>query len=68
MKRAATSTVIFDDELDEGAGGEPLEYAGVLKATPSPEKKAKLATAKKTKKSAKKTIGMLFVYLISDLW
>ncbi|XP_060563852.1 LOW QUALITY PROTEIN: uncharacterized protein C19orf47-like [Ruditapes philippinarum] len=55
VKRAATSTVTFDDDEDEDADPIPLEYAGVLKESPS--KKAKLEVAKKLKKTASKTLA-----------
>ncbi|KAL4238906.1 hypothetical protein ACF0H5_003613 [Mactra antiquata] len=59
VKRPATSTVDFDDDDDNDddgdlSDGDPLEYAGVLKA--SPTKKAKLDAANKIKKTAKKTL------------
>ena len=71
VKRAATSTVTFDDESDDDPVGSPLEYAGVLKSSPSPVKKAKRTTtttavrttttaAPKVKKVAKRTPGMYF--------
>ncbi|WAR19150.1 CS047-like protein [Mya arenaria] len=61
VKRAATSTVSLDDDdsddRDDDAvvAGPILEYAGVLKASPS--KKAKIVTAKKIMKSAQKTLA-----------
>ncbi|XP_045168252.1 uncharacterized protein C19orf47-like isoform X2 [Mercenaria mercenaria] len=58
VKRAATSTVTFDDDDDDvvsPSSGIPLEYAGVLKESPS--KKAKLETVKKLKKTAHKTLA-----------
>lgn len=59
VKRAATSTVSFDDDDidDEDTAGEPLEYAGVLKSLSSPEKKAKLSVPQKIKKTVKKAQG-----------
>ena len=47
MKREATSTSV-DLESDEDDTGEQLEYAGILKTTTSPAKKAKVEVQKKT--------------------
>jgi len=58
IKRAATSTVSFEEDEDDielGSAGS-LEYAGVLKA--SPTKKAKIEAAKKIMKTAQKTLGI----------
>ena len=56
-KRAATSTVTFDDDDDDDYGQPALEYAGVLKE--SPTKKAKLEAARKLKKNAARTLSKL---------
>lgn len=56
VKRPATSTVTFEDdeEEEEEIGTPQLEYAGVLKA--SPTKRAKIDVAKKLTKAAHKTL------------
>ena len=62
IKRAATSTVSFEEDEDDielGSAGS-LEYAGVLKA--SPTKKAKIEAAKKIMKTAQKTLGTILLF------
>ena len=54
VKRAATSTVTFAED-DEDPNDPALEYAGVLKD--SPTKKAKIEVAKKLKKNARRTLS-----------
>lgn len=54
VKRAATSTVTFDDDEDVDESDPALEYAGVLKESPS--KKAKMEAAKKLKKNARRML------------
>ena len=56
VKRAATSTVTFDDDEDVDESDPALEYAGVLKESPS--KKAKMEAAKKLKKNARRMLSM----------
>lgn len=58
VKRPATSTVTFDDDEDDddyNDDNNALEYAGVLKE--SPTKKAKIKAATKLKKTAHRTLG-----------
>ena len=61
IKRAATSTVVLsDDDLDEDYedNSQELEYAGVLKASPS--KKAKVETSKKVTRKNLKGMNSVF--------
>ena len=61
-KRAATSTVTFDDDDDTDIGQPALEYAGVLKESPS--KKAKLEAANKLMKNARRTLSKLLSHIV----
>ena len=66
VKRPATSTVTFDNDEDDDDynDGTSLEYAGIFKTGASPSKKAKIEAAKKIKRAAHKTLGIIIDYSI----